>query len=110
MIPTTPRVSRKASSSSPIATIFFGGQSGSGSSSDSNTGNQNRRSSSPMAVPAPLSVRNLLSSARSIEGLRVLLLLSTKIDAAETRRQRGLFSRRWRARVVHHSFALENEG
>src|SRR6267142_3234972 len=67
MTPTTPRESRKASSSSPITTIFFGGPSASGNSSDSNTGIQNRRSNSPIPVPAPLSVRNLLSSARSIE-------------------------------------------
>src|SRR5882672_11093310 len=67
MTPTTPRESRKASNSSPITTIFFGGPSASGNSADSNTGIQNRRSNSPIPVPAPLSVRNLLSSARSIE-------------------------------------------
>src|SRR5437868_8340602 len=70
MTPTTPRLSRKASNSSPITTIFFGSQSGSGSSSDSSTGNQNRRSNSPIGVPAPLSVRNLLSSARSMDVLQ----------------------------------------
>src|SRR5262249_54159787 len=67
MTPTTPRESRKASSSSPITTIFFGVPSASGSSSDSSTGIQNRRSNSPIGVPAPDSVRNLLSSARSME-------------------------------------------
>src|SRR5216684_3803635 len=67
MTPTTPRLSRNASSSSPITTIFFGGPSASGNSPDSNTGNQKRRSSSPIPVPAPLSVRNLLSSARSMK-------------------------------------------
>src|SRR6267154_2897228 len=70
MTPTTPRESRKASSSSPITTIFFGGLSASGNSSDSKTGSQKRRSSSPMPVPGPLSVRNLLSSARSMDVLR----------------------------------------
>jgi hypothetical protein len=81
-------------------TIFFGGQSGSGNCSDNSTGNQNRRSNSPMAVPAPLSVRNLLSSARSMARPPGLVGVSTEIDAAEARRQRNLFSRRWRARVV----------
>src|SRR5258705_1200476 len=66
MTPTTPRVSRKASSSSPMTTIFFGVPSASGNSSDSSTGIQKRRSNSPMPVPGPLSVRNLLSSARSM--------------------------------------------
>src|SRR5450631_4857353 len=75
MTPTTPRESRNASSSSPITTIFFGTPSASGNSSDSNTGSQNRRSNSPIAVPAPLSVRNLLSSARSMADLRVVVLL-----------------------------------
>src|SRR5216684_6827533 len=79
MTPTTPRLSRNASSSSLITTIFFGGPSASGSSLESNTGNQKRRSSSPIPVPAPLSVRNLLSSARSIAcppGFCLLLLAS----------------------------------
>src|ERR1700693_2143248 len=66
MTPTTPRESRNASSSSPSTTIFFGGPSASGNSSESKTGNQKRRSNSPIGVPAPLSVRNLLSSARSM--------------------------------------------
>src|SRR6267378_3815640 len=66
MTPTTPRESRKASNSSPITTIFFGGPSASGNSADNNTGIQNRRSNSPIPVPAPLSVRYLLSSARSM--------------------------------------------
>src|SRR5712692_485087 len=66
MTPTTPRESRNASSSSPITTIFFGGPSASGSSLDKSTGIQNRRNNSPIGVPEPLSVRNLLSSARSI--------------------------------------------
>src|SRR6202047_888761 len=70
MTPTTPRLSRNASNSSPLTTIFFGGPSASGNSSVSNTGNQKRRSSSPIGVPAPLSVRNLLSSARSMAFLR----------------------------------------
>ena len=47
---------------------------------------------------------------RTEHGASEVLLLLTEIDAAETRRQRGLFSRRWRARVVHHSSALENRG
>src|SRR5271154_7146300 len=72
--PTTPRESRKASSSSPKATIFFGGPSASGNSSDSKTGIQNRRSNSPIGVPEPLSVRNLLSSARSMERPPVVAL------------------------------------
>src|SRR3954464_9742642 len=67
MTPTTPRVSRKASSSSPSTVIFFGSPSGSGSSSDSSTGIQNRRNNSPIPVPGPDSIRNLLSSARSME-------------------------------------------
>src|ERR1700733_11622397 len=66
MTPTTPRESRKASNSSPITAIFFGGPSASGNSADSSTGNQKRRSNSPIGVPAPLSVRNLLSSGRSM--------------------------------------------
>ena len=49
-----------------MTTIFFGVPSASGNSSDSSTGSQKRRSNSPMPVPAPLSVRNLLSSARSM--------------------------------------------
>src|SRR5262249_50070580 len=57
---------RKASSASPRTLIFFGGPSRSGSSSDSRTGSQNRRRSSPIGVPAPLSVNSLLSSALSI--------------------------------------------
>src|SRR5271169_608540 len=69
MTPTTPRESRKASSSSPSTTIFFGGPSASGNSSESSTGSQKRRSNSPIGVPAPLSVRNLLSSARSMADL-----------------------------------------
>ena len=61
-----PRVSRKASSSSPMTVIFFGAPSASGSSSDSRTGSQNRRSSSPIGVPDPLCVSSLLSSALSM--------------------------------------------
>jgi hypothetical protein len=49
-----------------MTTIFFGGPSASGNSSDSRTGSQNRRSNSPIPVPAPLSVRKRLSSARSM--------------------------------------------
>src|ERR1700710_1942968 len=86
MTPTTPLESRNASSSSPMTTIFFGGPSASGNSADSSTGSQNRRSNSPMPVPAPLSVRNLLSSARSIRGLRLLLL--AELGAAGAGRQR----------------------
>ena len=71
MTPTTPLESRKASISSPITTIFFGVPSASGNSFDSSTGSQNRRSNSPMPVPAPLSVRNWLSSARSMGVLRM---------------------------------------
>src|SRR5262249_26142526 len=71
--PTTQRESRKARSSSPITTIFFGSPSGSGSSSDSSTGSQKRRSSSPIGVPAADSVRKALSSARSIAVLPRLL-------------------------------------
>ena len=83
MTPTTPRVSRKASSSSPITTIFFGGPSASGNSSDSSTGSQNRRSNSPIPVPAPLSVRNLLSSARSMGVLRNLFCFWPSLAQAE---------------------------
>src|ERR1700704_4823450 len=87
MTPTTPRESRNASSSSPITTIFFGGPSVSGNSSESKTGNQKRRSNSPIGVPGPLSVRNLLSSARSMSFLRVLSLLLTKLGAGRVGRQ-----------------------
>src|SRR6266446_5728400 len=66
MTPTTPRESRKASNSSPMTTIFLGVPSASGNSFDSSTGIQNRRSSSPMPVPALLSVGNVLSSERSM--------------------------------------------
>src|ERR1700682_1135547 len=89
MTPPTPRESRNASSSSPITTIFFGTPSASGNSSDSNTGGQNRRSNSPIAVPAPLSVRNLLSSARSMGIPKGFVLLLTEIGAAGAGRQRG---------------------
>src|ERR1700754_2531266 len=89
MTPTTPRESRNASSSSPITTIFFGVPSASGNSSDSNTGSQKRRSNSPIPVPAPLSVRNLLSSARSMGSPpEFCLLLLTEIGAGGTGRQR----------------------
>src|SRR5216684_4096843 len=87
MTPTTPRLSRKANNSSPITTIFFGGPSASGNSSESKTGNQKRRSNSPMAVPAPLSVRNLLSSARSMGCPPEVLLLLPKLGAGQARRQ-----------------------
>src|SRR6266436_767445 len=92
MTPTTPRLSRKASSSSPITAIFFGGPSASGNSSDSSTGIQNRRSNSPIGVPEPLSVRNLLSSARSMTDLRGYvapgLLPFGKLGAGRAGRQR----------------------
>src|ERR1700722_151602 len=94
MEPPTPRESRNASSSSPITTSFLGAPSASGNSSDNRTGSQNRRSSSPIGVPSPLSVRNLLSSARSMGVLRVRLLLLVELGAAKARRQRNLFSRR----------------
>ena len=81
MTPTTPLLSRKASSSSPITTIFFGVPSASGNSSDSSTGSQNRRSNSPMPVPAPLSVRNLLSSARSMGRPPILFCFWREIGA-----------------------------
>src|SRR6266404_8298322 len=89
MTPTTPLESRNASSSSPITTIFFGGPSASGNSFESSTGIQNRRSNSPIPVPAPLSVRNLLSSARSMGVLRGFVLLLPEIGADAARRQRG---------------------
>src|SRR5450756_591121 len=88
MTPTTPRESRNASNSSPITTSFFGGQSGSGNSSDSSTGSQNRRSRSPIGVPAPLSVRKRLSSARSMAVLRWSFLLLAKLGAGGAKRQR----------------------
>src|SRR6185295_10134864 len=72
-----------------MTTIFFGVPSASGSSSDSSTGIQKRRSNSPMPVPAPLSVRNLLSSARSMGDLRILVLVLVKIGAGATARQRS---------------------
>src|SRR5580704_121218 len=90
MTPTTPLESRNASNSSPITTIFFGGPSASGNSADSRTGNQNRRSNSPIGVPAPLSVRNLLSSARSMMILRDFILLLGKLGAGNPKRQRVL--------------------
>src|SRR3954447_23536654 len=96
MMPTTPRESRKANNSSPITTIFFGGPSASGSSADSNTGSQNRRSNSPMPVPAPLSVRNLLSSARSMAGPPDFVLLGDSLAQvgrgvnAACQRRRGM--------------------
>src|SRR6476620_1408488 len=85
MTPTTPLVSRKASNSSPMTTIFFGVPSASGNSFDSSTGIQNRRSNSPMPVPALLSVRNLLSSARSMGGLRIDYCFSPRLTQAERR-------------------------
>src|ERR1700733_528384 len=94
MIPTTPRESRNASNCPPITTIFLGAPSASGNSSDNRTGSQKWRSSSPIGVPSPLSVRNLLSSARSMGVLRVRLLLLVELGAAKARRQRNLFSRR----------------
>src|ERR1700746_3020468 len=90
MTPTRPRESRKASSSSPSTTIFFGSPSGSGSSSDNSTGSQKRRNSSPIGVPAPDSVRNLLSSARSMRASRILVLISGKLGAGAGARQCGL--------------------
>src|SRR5437899_9704668 len=89
MIPTTPLVSRKASSSSPITTIFIGGPSASGNSFDSSTGIQNRRSNSPIPVPAPLSVRKALSSARSMACPPELVLLLEEIGAGRAERQRA---------------------
>src|SRR6267154_3763507 len=89
MTPTTPRLSRNASNSSPITTIFFGGPSASGNSADSDTGSQNRRNSSPMPVPAPLSVRNLLSSARSMACPPDCCLLLVNLDPGQSARQRG---------------------
>src|SRR5258708_347871 len=88
MTPTTPRLSRNASSSSPITTIFFGGPSASGSCFDSSTGIQKRRSNSPIPVPAPLSVRNLLSSARSMGCPPEFVLLLPEIGSDAARRQR----------------------
>src|SRR5260370_39774927 len=88
MTPTTPRESRKASSSSPITMIFSGGPSASGNSSESRIGSQKRRSNSPIPVPAPLSVRNLFSSARSMAVLRGFILLLTKLGAGGAGRQR----------------------
>src|SRR5437762_13255289 len=112
MIPTTPRESRKASNSSPITKIFFGGPSASGNSADSSTGSQNRRSNSPMPVPAPLSVRNRLSSARSMGGLRgVRFLLLIKLDAGPSGRQRAAASaypRGWDSRRLAPLLLIEN--
>src|SRR5579871_2021886 len=90
--PTWPRESRKASSSSPMTTIFLGSPSTSGSSSDNATGSQKRRSNSPIPVPAPDSVRNLLSSARSIatsrrRSLRNFVLLLCKLGAGGAKGQ-----------------------
>jgi hypothetical protein len=68
--------------------IFFGGPSASGNSSDSSTGNQKRRSNSPIAVPAPLSVRNLLSSARSMGCPPDVILLLAELGAGAGSRQR----------------------
>src|SRR6516164_8785203 len=87
MTPTTPRESRKASNSSPSTTIFFGSLSGSGSSSDSSTGSQKRRSNSPIPVPGPLSVRNLLSSARSMANLQMLFLPLRELGVGGPERQ-----------------------
>src|SRR5215472_2616060 len=87
MIPTTPRESRNARSSSPITTIFFGSPSASGSSSDSSTGSQKRRSNSPIGVPAPDSVRNLLSSARSMANLQMLFLPLRELGVGGLERQ-----------------------
>src|ERR1700730_8524234 len=88
MTPTTPRESRNASSSSPSTTIFFGGPSASGNSSDNKTGSQKRRNSSPIPVPGPLSVRNLLSSARSMGCPPEFCLALPKLGAGRAGRQR----------------------
>src|SRR4051794_696538 len=93
MSPTTPRESRKASSSSPRTTIFFGSPSGSGSSSDRSTGIQNRRNNSPMPVPGPDSVRNLLSSARSMADPPDLFLGKIGADAGRRQRENGFVGR-----------------
>ena len=84
-----------------MTVIFFGGPSASGNSSDSSTGSQNRRSSSPIGVPAPLSVSNLLSSALSMAFLRGFVLLLSKLGAA--RRGASTFGSRLMSRTVSHS-------
>src|SRR5471032_616996 len=68
-MPMRPFVSRKASRSSPITLIFFGGPSRSGSSADNSAGIQKRRSRAPIGVPASLCVRNSLSALLSISSL-----------------------------------------
>src|SRR5882757_7485105 len=105
MTPTTPLESRKASSSSPSTVIFFGSLSASGSSADSSTGIQNRRSSSPIPVPDPDSMRNLLSSARSMGDLPMLFLF--QFVGRVSRRRNPPISWRLKRRMTLRSSALQ---
>src|SRR5207245_1208582 len=69
--PTSPRVSRKATRSSPSRRTFLGGQSGSGSSVEGRNGIQYWRSRSPIAVPRPTRHISSLSSFESIAYLHL---------------------------------------
>src|SRR5437879_2781945 len=63
-----PRVSRKATSSSPSSLTRTGGQSGSGSSHARSAGIQYRRMVSPIGVPRPTRVTRSFSSRASMPG------------------------------------------
>src|SRR5258705_12160915 len=86
--------------------IFFGGPSASGNSSDSSTGNQKRRSNSPMPVPGPLSVRNLLSSARSMAASGFVLAFA-ELGAGQAGRQRRAIAREPSAEPDHRAEQLQ---
>src|SRR5205085_2767913 len=89
--------------------IFLGSPSGSGSSSDSSTGIQNLRSNSPMPVPGPASVRNLLSSARSMADPPGFVFV--KIGAGMRKRQRKNGSRRvGKAKRAHDLYPSRTNG
>jgi hypothetical protein len=62
-----PRLSRKATSSSPKSFTRTGGPSGSGSSHPSSAGSQYRRIVVPIGVPGPTRVTRSLSSRASME-------------------------------------------
>src|SRR6266851_7954147 len=64
--PMRPRLSRKATSSSPSSFTRTGGQSGSGSSHPSSAGSQYRRMVAPIGVPGPTRVTRSLSSRASM--------------------------------------------
>src|SRR5450432_2565221 len=108
--PTTPRESRNANSSSPITRIFFGGPSASGNSAESRTGSQKRRSNSPIGVPASLSVRNLLSSARSIFLPPGYWLAFDKLGAGGAGRQRGCLPGMTPTRHCQEHLRRSNDG